>query len=279
MIMEGPWGPIHAYGVLILLGMITAFPGIIVDARQRKLGSLFVVDFYLAIVIGGFIGGKLPLIGASGHPANPSLDLGWSNGFVFYGSVAGALAGLAWVSRRHAVPGVVLASLALCWTPLCHAFGRFGCFVAGCCYGAPTDLSWGTHYGPRSFAFMDPKLHPARSATHTLSLHPVQLYEMVGLLGLFGLLACVRVRRGPRNDILLPSLWALGYGALRLITEMFRADPGRSFLATKTWPNLANELALPPGQVVALSASQCISLLLMAAGAYGLWRVKTPPSS
>jgi phosphatidylglycerol---prolipoprotein diacylglyceryl transferase len=32
-------------------------------------------------------------------------------------------------------------------------FGRIGCFLNGCCYGKPTDLSWGVRFPYGSFAY------------------------------------------------------------------------------------------------------------------------------
>jgi phosphatidylglycerol:prolipoprotein diacylglycerol transferase len=53
------------------------------------------------------------------------------------------------------------------------AVGRLGCFLAGCCYGSPTDLPWGV-----VFPDLGP---PAR--------HPVQLYSVLGDLALVPLAA------------------------------------------------------------------------------------------
>jgi phosphatidylglycerol:prolipoprotein diacylglycerol transferase len=83
--------------------------------------------------------------------------------------------------------------------PLGHAFGRIGCFVAGCCYGR-TVSAWG----------------------HSLRI-PVQLLSTIALFGLF----CVLHRR--RTQVNRAYLYVLGYSAIRFGEEFLRGDDrGRS---------------------------------------------------
>jgi prolipoprotein diacylglyceryltransferase len=81
------------------------------------------------------------------------------------------------------------------------AVARLGCLAAGCCWGTPTSLPWG--------------LTPAGG---TLPCHPTPLYEIAGLLLLGALLA-----RLPERYV--PAPFAVGFGALRLAIEPFRAAP------------------------------------------------------
>jgi hypothetical protein len=111
---------------------------------------------------------------------------GLSLGTALVPSVLGALAGglLCWFLAQR-VLGLIrppLLALAIGVTALI-AFGRGGCFLTGCCFGHPTDLPWGVHYGPGSFAFI---LHRelgllASGASQSLAVHPYQLYESLGL--------------------------------------------------------------------------------------------------
>jgi phosphatidylglycerol:prolipoprotein diacylglycerol transferase len=64
-------------------------------------------------------------------------------------------------------------------------FGRFGCFLNGCCYGKPTHLLWGVVYPPDSF--------PALEFGET-PIHPSQLYFAIAGLLLFLLTWSIRRR-------------------------------------------------------------------------------------
>jgi prolipoprotein diacylglyceryltransferase len=91
--------------------------------------------------------------------------------------------------------------------------GRLGCFLAGCCWGIPTDLPWGVVF---------PELGPP-------ARHPLQLYSAV----VDAVLASVLLRtRRPRG--MTAAYAAIGLGGSRLLLEMLRdpaaADPLRGGL-------------------------------------------------
>ncbi len=94
--------------------------------------------------------------------------------------------------------------------------GRFGCLLAGCCYGQPTMMPWGFHY---------PADHPGTIAAHGLALHPTPLYMSLGV-GCIWLVLLQRIRRNaPEGQILLLA-W-IGYALVRCTVEFFRADVAR----------------------------------------------------
>jgi prolipoprotein diacylglyceryltransferase len=65
----------------------------------------------------------------------------------------------------------------------------------------------------------------AQTATHSLPVHPTQLYESLAGLALFGLLLLLRRTRRFSGQVFLG--WVLGYGILRPIIEHFRDDDDR----------------------------------------------------
>lgn len=101
---------------------------------------------------------------------------------------------------------------------------NIGCLMAGCCYGNPSVLPWSVHYGTGSPAFMDEiregLIHAGE--TSTLSLHPVQLYLLIGCI----LIAFIAWKF--RNHLKAPlSLFLFGwilYSLLRFFIEFLR-DP------------------------------------------------------
>ncbi len=121
-------------------------------------------------------------------------------GFVFYGGFLGGLLYL-FILRSLKFP-ITLETL---WAmvpalTIGHAVGRFGCFLAGCCYGKETELFWGIH------------LHEARR-------HPTQLLEFVFLLSLG-----IYLLKSKRPKTELVSLYLVSYGVIRIFIESLRGD-------------------------------------------------------
>ena len=271
------WGPINAYGTLILIGGLLAMPGAYWEIRQRGLGQgrpgTLLLDLYLVLVFGAAIGGRiLHVLTAPGSYLDDPARL-WSadgTGFVFFGSMLAILGGFAWVARRYGTTFAEICDMGGTWMPLGHALGRTGCLFAGCCWGAPTDVPWAIEFGPEAVAFGAGEVPHA--AGHTVPLHPTQLYELTGLLALFAVLLFIRRRNGIETPWRQASRYALGYGVLRFVVEVFRGDPSRGFLFEGHAPTVAQWLGLPTSQPLLLSVSQGIALGLVALGAYGLHR-------
>lgn len=121
-------------------------------------------------------------------------------GFVFYGGFLGGLFYLL-ILRSFKFP----LTLETLWAmvpalTIGHAVGRFGCFLAGCCYGKETNLFWGIY------------LHEAKR-------HPTQLLEFVLLLTLG-----IYLLKSKRPKIELVSLYLVSYGVMRLFIESLRGD-------------------------------------------------------
>lgn len=92
---------------------------------------------------------------------------------------------------------------------LAHAFGRIGCFFAGCCYGIPTDSFLGIVF---------PYGH-AHDAFPNISIFPTQLFEAIFLFGLFVFLASFKKIRNRELEIYL-----VAYGLWRILIELIRGD-------------------------------------------------------
>ena len=107
-----------------------------------------------------------------------------------------------------------------------HAFGRVGCFFAGCCYGKPTDAFLGVQ-----FPLLNEKVYPT------------QLFEAAFEFAFFGV--CVAFYKKLREHFLEGYLF--GYGVFRFLLEFMRGDDRG-------------------GLGIFLSPSQVICLLMLIAG-------------
>jgi phosphatidylglycerol:prolipoprotein diacylglycerol transferase len=129
---------------------------------------------------------------------------------------------------------------------LAHGFGRIGCFLAGCCYGIPTDSFLGVVF---------PHGH-AHEAFPGISIFPTQLFEAVFLFALFFVLANLKRWKGKELEI-----YMIAYSVWRILLELIRGDDRGSLLGFIT-----TEYNVFP------TPSQYLSLLMIAGGVYLLIR-------
>jgi phosphatidylglycerol:prolipoprotein diacylglycerol transferase len=109
-----------------------------------------------------------------------------------------------------------------------EAMTRVGCFLGGCCYGVPWDGPWAVAFRPGSVAFGDhlaQGLIPA-DATHSLLVHPVQLYSTGAMVAIFVYLVWLLAHRRYEGQCFHTFL--VSYGALRLFLAPIRNDVFRS---------------------------------------------------
>lgn len=108
--------------------------------------------------------------------------------------------------------------------PIGMAVGRIGCFLAGCCFGTPTTLAWGTSYAAGTLPFkamVAAGLVPADAAA-TSPLHPAQLYEAG--LDLAAAALVIAFRRHLRATASAPLLYLALYGVIRFGAEFVRFE-------------------------------------------------------
>ena len=108
--------------------------------------------------------------------------------------------------------------------PIALVVERFGCLMAGCCYGTPSRLPWAIQYGKASHAFAQ-QVHDgvlSADAPYTLPVHPAQLYEVLCCVVIVFVLAKLRTLVRAPGNLLLISI-AL-YGVVRFLLEFIRAS-------------------------------------------------------
>ncbi len=227
---------IPSYGALLLAGLLAGLLAAVLfcvlraRARGLFLRSLWLLILY--VLFFGFLGAKLLYFAVQGK-ALPALFASspWElllSGFVFYGGVLGGAFGVCLASRLHGVPLAPYEPLLVPALPLAHAFGRVGCFLAGCCYGIPM-------VGPLGIAFPS----PIGGAPAGVPLFPVQLLE-AGLDLLLFLCLWAYARR-PRRPGSVLWLYINCYTSIRFCLEYLRFDAGRGRLgpfSTSQWLSL-----------------------------------------
>lgn len=144
-------------------------------------------------------------------------------GSVFYGGlIGGTIGGLLYV--RHAKMNIGLfCDIVAPGAALFHAFGRIGCFLAGCCYGIECEVG---------FTMTESEVPGANGD----SRFPIQLVESGFEFILFFLLWWL-FSHGKLQKRLLP-LYFMIYPVGRFILEFFRGDAHRGIyfgVSTSQW--------------------------------------------
>ena len=205
---------VYAYGAMLALG---AGLGLILLgrlARDNHLDPDQITNLGLWVLVTGIAGSRLVfvLLEPGAFAAQPYRVLFfWEGGLVFYGGIAAALPLAMWLTRRWKIPPLKLIDTFAIPLALGQAFGRLGCFLAGCCYGLPWD-------GSCAVTFTDPRT----LAPPGIPLHPTQLYSAAELFVLTGLLLIIWRRR--RFDGQVFCLYGMVHGSMRVIIESFRGD-------------------------------------------------------
>jgi phosphatidylglycerol:prolipoprotein diacylglycerol transferase len=105
-------------------------------------------------------------------------------------------------------------------------FGRIGCHLNGCCYGAVTAAPWAVRFPAGSHAWVehvDSGLIPPQAAW-SLPVLPTQLYAAFSALALFALLMAYFPRRRRPGQVM--AMLMIAYPITRWPVEMLRADDG-----------------------------------------------------
>ena len=226
---------LHAYGVMLLLGILAATW--LTGVRWTRRGGDWDLVFRVAMwgVAGGVVGARLYHVVTSWSEVPDPKWQGvfeiWKGGLGIWGGIAGGVLAGALVVRLSGnsvyafmdavAPGLLLA----------QAIGRWGNYFNQELFGKPTDLPWGLE--------IDRVNRPSQYAGAE-TFHPLFLYESIwNLLGV-GVLLLV----GRRFRIRPPGLFALyvaWYTAFRAYEETLRVDPSHHYLGQRLnfWVSIA----------------------------------------
>jgi phosphatidylglycerol:prolipoprotein diacylglycerol transferase len=162
---------LSGYAFFYGLGLVLACLTIYALASKEKCDRLETANYLLLTVIVSLLGAKLYGVAAVflKSPAaalrNPAmLRQALLSGGVFYGGLAAGTV-FAVLYLRRFFKNIVwkMLDITVIGVALGHAVGRVGCFLAGCCYGRPTELPWGVRFrylGRFSHPFAGVAVHP-----------------------------------------------------------------------------------------------------------------------
>jgi phosphatidylglycerol:prolipoprotein diacylglycerol transferase len=231
--------PVYTYGVLLAAAYLTGLWLAVRRARARGLNGDRVMDLGIWIIASALIGAKLLLlvVDFDYFSQNPGELLSvFRSGGVFYGGLIAAVVVAFWYMRRAKLPLWQTTDAFAPGIALGHVVGRFGCLMAGCCYGRPTSVPWG-------ITFTNPLAADNVGTPLDIPLHPTQLYEAGAELIILILLLATE-RRGRQFPGRTFWLYMLMYAVTRFIIEFYRGDP-RGALGVFSTSQLISVILVP----------------------------------
>ena len=237
--------PVTTYGIFLALGMLLALFATSRLAARDGLPRERIYDLGLWVLVGGLVGSKVLMLLVEKDVQIFTLDFLRSGG-VFYGGLIGGFLAVAILVPLYKLPFWKAADAFAPGVALGQAFGRQGCYAAGCCWGKETHLPWGVHFTQQGHEYTGVPIVGPDGAD--LYLHPTQLIESFTMLAIFGVLFWLHKHKKFDGQILIA--YGIIYSIFRFSIEFIRDDPRGDLFGFTT--------------LTGLSTSQGISLLVAA---------------
>lgn len=218
-------GPItlHTYGVLLVVGVMSAVFLILKLAKKQNLDQHLMADFLFYTILMGLLGAKIFLFVTEikFYSQNPGeiKNLITSAGTFYGGLIFGAIFAI-WFLRKHKLGFRVLADMIAPAIALAHFFGRLGCFFAGCC--------WGREAEGCSIAVTYANKQATTGVPQNIPLYPTQLMESILNLLNFIILMILYHKKKFQGQIF--AIYIFNYSLIRFIVEFFRGDDDRGYI-------------------------------------------------
>lgn len=235
---------IYGYGLMIAIGIVIAVWLFMKRTKERGYNEDHILNMIIITIIFGRLGGKVFYILTDFKyiASNPSIIIEqFGYGFVIYGAIIFGIVSVFLYSKKKKWSTLEVFDLLVPEVALAQGFGRIGCLLAGCCYGAITN-------GPLYIVFPYGGLAPAGE-----HLYPTQVYSFIFdfLLSVF-LFWYSKKKSKKLGDT--TSMYLIIYSIGRFLVEFLRNDPR--------------------GEIGILSTSQFISIFILIAGVLLLNRDK-----
>ena len=230
-------GPVqvHAYGLMLLLGIIAATW---LTGRRYTGRWAFWSDprgdlvFRVAMwgVLGGIVGARIYHVVTSWSTVDEEWwepFAVWEGGLGVWGGIAGGVLVGAWVVKRSGESVLYFMDVVAPGLLLAQAIGRWGNYFNQELFGEPTDLPWGLEIdlANRPTEYQDP-------LSAGVTFHPTFLYESLWCLLGVGVLLLIDKRVNLRAPGLF-CLYVIWYCIGRFGMELLRIDEAHEFLGLR----------------------------------------------
>ena len=230
---------IDTYSLMLFLGVIACFTLFWFYSKKYNINKTFTYDIFILACISIAIGIVFAVLFQLLFDAIKGAIRGTA--MTFYGGLIGGVIAFIvgynlFIKKEHKDANFMLDIMPI--APACitmaHAFGRVGCFFAGCCYGIETTSPLGVTFPYMSHA-----------------VYPTQLFEAIFLFVLSTILYVIAIKK---RSIYCFSIYLFFYGIFRFCLEFLRGDNRGAHL-----------ISLSPSQwfsIVAITISIVLFILL-----------------
>lgn len=207
------FGVIKSYGLMLALSFALGMWLSIKRGRPYGLSPEVILDLVFGVLVSSILGVRLMFVLTHLGEFHPwyRIFFIWDGGLTLYGGILLATATVWWMTRRRQIPFLVIADIFAPGVILGIGLTRIGCFLAGCCFGNPTDCACGVEF---------PVDAPAWKQFGPVPVLPSQLFgSAAGFLVFASLLLLERVKnyRGATFGRFL-----LLYGVSRFVIDFTR---------------------------------------------------------
>ena len=132
---------IHMYGIMIAIGILFAYFILFFLTKKKQIDTQFTDFIFYSSLISFAVGIFFAAVFQATYNfiENPDMGFHLDGGLTFIGGLIGGtlcfLTIYLFFRKKYTTRLYRVTSILLCCILIAHAFGRIGCFFAGCCYG------------------------------------------------------------------------------------------------------------------------------------------------
>ncbi|MBQ8429408.1 MAG: prolipoprotein diacylglyceryl transferase [Clostridia bacterium] len=214
-------GLFHMYGLMIGIGILACFGILFWYGKKQKVEESFLDFLFYNGIISIALGfGSAALFQATyDYIENPEAGFQFG-GITFIGGLIGGVVTFLVVyfafRKKFKSRLIDVLSFIPCCILVAHAFGRVGCFFAGCCHGEETEAWYGIYMYARSFG-------------KYAKVVPTHLFEAIFLFALFAVCFILVWKKKFRHNF---SVYLIAYGIFRFCLEFLRGDDRGQFIGS-----------------------------------------------
>ncbi len=241
------------------------------SAEKGPLQRADIDDFAFYAMIGILLGGRIGYILFYTIPYESHKIFGpggdimfifrmWEGGMSFHGGLIGAIVAVFATAYLRKIPVLSLGDIACAAAPIGIFLVRMANFINGELYGRTTDVPWAMRFPDYNWATREWGPVDGKPL-----VHPSQLYEaaLEGVV-LFAICALAVWKFGAlRRPGLVAGIFLVGYALARSFSETFREPDNFTQGVMPEWFTMGMLLSLP----------------MLLAGAYLIWRANRAPGS
>ncbi|MBN3041182.1 MAG: prolipoprotein diacylglyceryl transferase [Candidatus Omnitrophica bacterium] len=197
---------VYSYPFFISLALIASIVVYFLQARKEKSLNEKTFLLFIAALVGGIMGSKIPVWIAHYKEiiaSFPDLRVILSGRTIVGGMIGGAIS--VRLTKKYLGIKIRKGNIFAPAIALAIAVGRIGCFLRGCCYGSETNLAWGVDFGDG------------------ILRHPTQIYESA--FALFMFFALLYLKKKITEPGALFKIFMVSYFSFRFGIEFIRVNP------------------------------------------------------